>query len=158
MATMVSNGSSNNPFLQHPIALLSVYELGPSSVPIPRYDGPQDWHNESILFLLHAIAWRMYNAEDMMKTMKEDWNQGGHTEKCRSMDMELDSRPSNGRCLSYTTAAGSTITSSSQSGSRGARNDTNTIDLSSIDCEMLSSDGSEHEDSSSDCRSFEKIP
>ena len=29
-----------HPVLSHPVTVLSVYELGPGSTPVPRYDGP----------------------------------------------------------------------------------------------------------------------
>jgi osomolarity two-component system sensor histidine kinase NIK1 len=151
---MATSNGQNDPFLSHLVAVLSVYELGPFSAPIPRYDGPHDWQTETITRSLNTIARRMYNAEELVKSTKQDWNQGGHTKKRRSMDMDADSKPSNGRVLglSFTTATtGSASTSSSRSGSRGARNnDTDTLDSSSMDFEMLScDDGSEHDDSSS---------
>ena len=64
------------PFLKHPVALLSVYELGPSSEHIPRYVVPQGWHKESILRLLHAIARRVYNVESTVKTVRRIGNRG----------------------------------------------------------------------------------
>ncbi|KZT05719.1 uncharacterized protein LAESUDRAFT_655019, partial [Laetiporus sulphureus 93-53] len=59
-----------HPFLQHLVALLSIYELGPLSSPIPRYDGPSDWQTDSILRSLGAMARRMYTAEEALASIK----------------------------------------------------------------------------------------
>ncbi|CAL1702932.1 unnamed protein product [Somion occarium] len=65
MATMASPPvdqmalqSLQHPFVSHLIALLSVYELGPSSAPVPKYEGPSDWQTQSILRSLGAMARR----------------------------------------------------------------------------------------------------
>ncbi|KAI0072318.1 hypothetical protein K474DRAFT_1557475, partial [Panus rudis PR-1116 ss-1] len=58
------------PFLSHLIALLSVYELGPFSTSIPKYEGPSDWQTQSILRSLDAMARRMYSAEEACHTIQ----------------------------------------------------------------------------------------
>jgi hypothetical protein len=56
-----------DPFKSHLVALLSVYELGPfPPVPIPRYDGPADWHTDTILNSLSLLARRMWSAEELI--------------------------------------------------------------------------------------------
>lgn len=95
---MSANGSSghaasNDPFLSHLVATLSVYELGPGSTPIPRYDGPSNWQTETIIRSLSAMARRMYSAEEALKLSKVDsaWeSNAGHSKKRRSI--ELDDR------------------------------------------------------------------
>ncbi|KAI0071451.1 hypothetical protein K474DRAFT_1606917, partial [Panus rudis PR-1116 ss-1] len=59
-----------HPFISHLIALLSVYELGPSSTPVPKYEGPSDWQTQSILRSLGAMAQRMYTAEEAYNAIK----------------------------------------------------------------------------------------
>ncbi|KAH9940081.1 uncharacterized protein BXZ73DRAFT_43034, partial [Epithele typhae] len=61
-----------HPFFTHLVALLSVYELGPSlPTPIPKYDGPSDWQIESILRSLGAMARRMHTAEEALSAFRE---------------------------------------------------------------------------------------
>ncbi|EGN97557.1 hypothetical protein SERLA73DRAFT_139829, partial [Serpula lacrymans var. lacrymans S7.3] len=69
----------SDPFLSHLIALLSIYELGPISTPLPRYDGPTDWQTDSILRSLGAVARRMYTAEETLASIKasENWQGNG---------------------------------------------------------------------------------
>ncbi|KAF9496866.1 hypothetical protein BDN71DRAFT_1359823, partial [Pleurotus eryngii] len=52
-----------DPFRAHLIALLSLYEVGPATAPLPRYDGPSDWTTDTILNSLSNFAKRMYDAE-----------------------------------------------------------------------------------------------
>lgn len=73
------------PFLNHLVALLSVYELGPSSTPIPKYDGPSDWYTGSIMRSLEAMARRMFTAEDALKAIQASQNCGPDTKKRRSV-------------------------------------------------------------------------
>lgn len=78
----------NDPFLTHLTLLLSAYELCPMSSPLPRYDGPSDWHTDSILRSLSVIARRMYTAEDALASIKatESWQAlGPETKKRRSV-------------------------------------------------------------------------
>lgn len=48
----------STPFLQHLIAVLSIYELAPpfSPTPIPRWDGPHTWQTDAILRSLGSLA------------------------------------------------------------------------------------------------------
>ncbi|KAL4263345.1 histidine kinase [Pleurotus pulmonarius] len=63
-STPFSPPSSNiDPFRAHLIALLSLYEVGPATAPLPRYDGPSDWTTDTILNSLSNFAKRMYDAE-----------------------------------------------------------------------------------------------
>lgn len=106
-------GYQSHPFLNHLVALLSVYELGPSSTPIPRYDGSQDWYTTSILRSLEAMARRMFTAEDALKAIQASQNCGPDTKKRRSVG---DSPPlsSSGSSVSSTdfTSLGNTTTKS----------------------------------------------
>ncbi|KZP13595.1 hypothetical protein FIBSPDRAFT_753154, partial [Athelia psychrophila] len=67
------------PFLSHLIAVFSIYELGPSPAPLPRYDGPTDWQTDSILRSLSTIISRMYTAEETLDAIKtaEKWELNG---------------------------------------------------------------------------------
>ncbi|KIL58310.1 hypothetical protein M378DRAFT_15628 [Amanita muscaria Koide BX008] len=57
-------------FRSHLIALISAYQLGPSSgVPVPRYDGQTDWQTETILGCLSEFARRMWLAEEMISRL-----------------------------------------------------------------------------------------
>jgi osomolarity two-component system sensor histidine kinase NIK1 len=75
-------------FLIHLVALLSVYELGPSPAPLPHYNGPTDWQTEAILRSLSAVARRMYTAEESLSSIKasQNWQtvNGPDTKKRRS--------------------------------------------------------------------------
>ncbi|KAK0203962.1 hypothetical protein DFS33DRAFT_1261937, partial [Desarmillaria ectypa] len=57
---------TQDPFRSHLIALLSVYTLGPSSAPLPKYNGPTDWQTDSILRSLAHFSTRMYAAENVI--------------------------------------------------------------------------------------------
>ncbi|KAF8484303.1 hypothetical protein JB92DRAFT_2650439, partial [Gautieria morchelliformis] len=59
-----------HPFLSHLVAVLSVYELGPTSTPLPRYDGPRDRQTEVIERSLANVARRMHTAEDGLATIE----------------------------------------------------------------------------------------
>lgn len=89
MATMASIGDhrtpAGHPFFQYLVAALSVYELGPSSVPVPKYDGPSDWQTDSILRSLTAVARRMYTAEEALAAIKASENCGPESKKRRSV-------------------------------------------------------------------------
>ncbi|KAH9927890.1 hypothetical protein B0H21DRAFT_665966, partial [Amylocystis lapponica] len=63
-------GHISHPILTHLVALLSIYELGPISVPTPKYDGPSDWQTDSILRSLGAMAHRMYAAEEALAAFR----------------------------------------------------------------------------------------
>ncbi|KAK0473789.1 hypothetical protein IW261DRAFT_1342266, partial [Armillaria novae-zelandiae] len=54
-----------DPFRSHLIALLSVYSLGPSTAPLPKYNGPTDWQTDSILRSLAQFSARIYAAENV---------------------------------------------------------------------------------------------
>ncbi|KAM6499789.1 hypothetical protein JOM56_005297 [Amanita muscaria] len=59
-------------FRSHLIALISAYQLGPSSgVPVPRYDGQRDWQTETILGCLSEFARRMWLAEETIYRLKK---------------------------------------------------------------------------------------
>ncbi|PFH53612.1 hypothetical protein AMATHDRAFT_79081, partial [Amanita thiersii Skay4041] len=66
MAIDVDPSPTPDSFRTHLIALISAYQLGPSSgVPVPRYDGPRDWQTETILGCLSEFARRMWMAEEV---------------------------------------------------------------------------------------------
>ncbi|KAF9244483.1 hypothetical protein BU15DRAFT_13943, partial [Melanogaster broomeanus] len=79
MSSINDSNRLDDPFLTHLIALLSAYELCPSSTPSPRYDGPSNWQTDSILRSLAAVARRMYTAEDTLTSIKnsESWQSYG---------------------------------------------------------------------------------
>ena len=94
-----------HPFFTHLVALLSVYELGPSiPTPIPKYDGPTDWQIESILRSLGAMARRMHTAEEALSAIRDADKCGPESKKRRSVG---DSPPmtSSGSSHSDTTCA-----------------------------------------------------
>jgi osomolarity two-component system sensor histidine kinase NIK1 len=75
--------ADNSSFLTYLVAALSVYELGTSVVPLPRYDGPSDTQTDTILRSLAAMARRMYVAEDALASI---WHTNGpDTKKRRSV-------------------------------------------------------------------------
>ncbi|KAH9840883.1 histidine kinase [Rhodofomes roseus] len=76
---------AGHPFFQYLVAALSVYELGPSSVPVPKYDGPSDWQTDSILRSLTAVARRMYTAEEALAAIKASEHCGPESKKRRSV-------------------------------------------------------------------------
>jgi osomolarity two-component system sensor histidine kinase NIK1 len=82
-------------FLSHLVALLSVYELGPSSASIPRYDGYSDKQTDIILKSLAAMARRMYTAEDTLASIKasESWQSNGPDSKKRRSVGDIPSPP-----------------------------------------------------------------
>ena len=84
MASITHN--SQHPFFTHLVALLSVYELGPSlPTPIPKYDGPTDWQIESILRSLGAMARRMYTADEARNSIRDADSCGPESKKRRSV-------------------------------------------------------------------------
>ena len=77
---------SQHPFFTHLVALLSVYELGPSlPTPIPKYDGPTDWQIESIHRSLSAMARRMWTAEEALNSIRAADSCGPESKKRRSV-------------------------------------------------------------------------
>ena len=70
MASLQDIGELHHPFLDHLIALLSVFEVGQGSTPIPRYDGPPNWQTTSILRSIESIGRRMKTAEDAYDAIK----------------------------------------------------------------------------------------
>lgn len=80
-----SQQPQTHPFLSHLIAVFSIYELGPSPAPLPRYDGPGDWQTDSILRSLNSLARRMYTAEETLGAIKasESWKSNGPEHKKR---------------------------------------------------------------------------
>ena len=91
---------SQHPFFTHLVALLSVYELGPSlPTPIPKYDGPTDWQIESILRSLGAMARRMYTAEEALSSIRDAESCGPESKKRRSVG---DSPPMSSSGSSHT--------------------------------------------------------
>ena len=92
-----------HPFVSHLIALLSVYELGPSSTPVPKYEGPSDWQTQTILRSLGAIARRMYTAEEAYSAIKASERAGPDTKKRRSVGDSLPiSSPSSSSSAEFT--------------------------------------------------------
>ena len=91
--TMASHADHQGygPFIDHLIASLSVYELGPISAPIPRYEGPTDWKTNSIQRSLAAMARRMITAEEAYNAIKAAESCGPESKKRRSVG---DSPPS----------------------------------------------------------------
>ncbi|KAH8091760.1 hypothetical protein BXZ70DRAFT_898497, partial [Cristinia sonorae] len=69
MATFDDN-PGYQPFIDHLIAALSVYELGTVTTPVPHYNGPIDWKTTSISRSIQAIARRMRTAEEAYNTIK----------------------------------------------------------------------------------------
>ena len=60
-------------FRSHLIALVSAYQLGPTSgVPVPRYDGTRDWQTETILVCLSEFARRMWAAEETVVRLQKE--------------------------------------------------------------------------------------
>ncbi|KIP04633.1 hypothetical protein PHLGIDRAFT_129358 [Phlebiopsis gigantea 11061_1 CR5-6] len=55
---MADIADPNQPFLDHLVALLAVYEHGTSATPIPRYDGPSNWQTASILRSIESLGRR----------------------------------------------------------------------------------------------------
>ena len=76
--------SAKHPFLSHLVAILSVYELGPTPTPLPRYDGPRDWQTDAIQRSLANVARRMHTAEDIVASIKANDSAGPDTKKRRS--------------------------------------------------------------------------
>lgn len=103
-------GYDSHPFLKHLVALLSVYELGPSSTPVPRYDGPSDWYTTSILRSLEAMARRMFTAEDAYNAIQAAQNSGRDTKKRRSVG---DSPPASSSASSSSSTDFTHVTSTS---------------------------------------------
>ena len=98
MASVIHH--SQHPFFTHLVALLSVYELGPSlPTPIPKYDGPTDWQIESILRSLGAMARRMYTAEEALSSIRDAESCGPESKKRRSVG---DSPPMSSSGSSHT--------------------------------------------------------
>ncbi|TCD65005.1 hypothetical protein EIP91_003326, partial [Steccherinum ochraceum] len=89
--TAYTDNLGYQPFIDHLIASLSVYELGPISAPIPRYDGPTDWKTNSIQRSLSAMARRMITAEEAYNAIKASEACGPESKKRRSVG---DSPPS----------------------------------------------------------------
>src|SRR5258708_2606392 len=79
------SSSPQDPFLSHLIAVFSLYELGLSPAPLPRYGGPNDWQTDSILRSLNSLARRMYTAEETLGAIKasENWKSNGPEHKKR---------------------------------------------------------------------------
>lgn len=101
--------SPQHPFFTHLVALLSLYELGPSvPTPLPKYDGPTDWQIESIRRSLSAMARRMHTAEEALNAIRAAEKCGPESKKRRSVG---DSPPisSSRSSLSDTTYADSNI-------------------------------------------------
>ena len=63
-------------FLNHLLALLSVYEIGPClpGTSIPEYDGPKCWQMGSILRTVENMAQRMHTAEEELRMLREEKN------------------------------------------------------------------------------------
>lgn len=59
----MANVDLNSPFLDHLVSLLSIFELGNNSAPIPRYDGPSNWQTESIIRSIESLGRRVALAE-----------------------------------------------------------------------------------------------
>ncbi|KAF8523467.1 putative nik-1 protein (Os-1p protein) [Hysterangium stoloniferum] len=74
----------SHPFLSHLVAVLSIYELGPTPTPLPRYDGPADWQTDAIERSLANVARRMYTAETSLESVKASDCIGPETKKRRS--------------------------------------------------------------------------
>ncbi|PSS38101.1 hypothetical protein PHLCEN_2v81 [Hermanssonia centrifuga] len=85
MASPADLQGVQHPFITHLVAALSLCELGPSTAPIPRYNGPADWQTDSILRSLAAISRRMYTAEEAYGAIKASEICGPDTKKRRSV-------------------------------------------------------------------------
>ena len=63
-------------FLNHLLALLTVYEIGPClpGASIPEYVGPRCWQIGSILRSVESMAQRMHTAEEELRLLREKKN------------------------------------------------------------------------------------
>lgn len=104
-------GFDPHPFYKHLVAILSVYELGPSSTPVPRYDGPADWFTASILRSLEAMARRMFTAEDAYNAIQASQNSGRESKKRRSVGDSPPSSASSSSSTDFTTITNATSSS-----------------------------------------------
>jgi osomolarity two-component system sensor histidine kinase NIK1 len=80
-----------DPFVQHLVALLSVYEVGPRlSAQPPAWNGQSEWYHDTILRGITALARRAYTAEDALDAYKaaNDWETGSDTKKRRSVGVD----------------------------------------------------------------------
>ncbi len=154
---MSASGGVGEPFLNHLVAVLSIYELGAYPAPVPRYDGPHDWHTETILRSLSAIVKRLDVAEETVKSLKmaESWPVSAdtaHPKKRRSIEMEdrnhlissNNKPPPFNRALSSTATESTYVSSSLSNGSSSSagsdlRNRHPSPDSSSTDFEMSDS-------------------
>ncbi|KAK0462455.1 uncharacterized protein EV420DRAFT_1524924 [Desarmillaria tabescens] len=84
--------ANTDPFRKHLIALLSIYALGPSSTPVPKYDGPINWETGSILRSLEDFAKRMYTAEHALSSVYAREKQASLVSALES-DVETISKP-----------------------------------------------------------------
>jgi osomolarity two-component system, sensor histidine kinase NIK1 len=103
-----SNGLTSEMFNTHLVALLSVYETGPSPAPLPQYNGPTDWQTDNILRSLASMARRMYTAEQTLDSIRdsETWQDtnGPDTKKRRSLgDVPAKSPSSSSGSSDYVT-------------------------------------------------------
>lgn len=108
-----------DPFLQHLVAVLSVYELksgaGAGDVPVPRYVGPSDWAKDSIMRSLDTMARRLASAEEQLRQVQA---QGGSvnvnmgSKKRRSVEIEDRERPLFDRSVSGSTNTGASTNTS----------------------------------------------
>ncbi|GJJ14452.1 hypothetical protein Clacol_008716 [Clathrus columnatus] len=71
-------------FLTHLLSLLTVYERGLDSPPIPKYDGPRDWQTDAIERSLANVARRMHTAENLVDSISEQESTGPQTKRRRS--------------------------------------------------------------------------
>jgi osomolarity two-component system, sensor histidine kinase NIK1 len=82
---------AGDPFANHLIALLDVYEHAPvhSSTPVPKWNGPHDWRTNTILKAIDAIALRMHRAETLLTEIDEERECGPDTKKRRSVEFAI---------------------------------------------------------------------
>jgi len=63
-------------FVRHLILLLSVYELGSKSAPVPVWNGPRTWQSDAIIRAIVGLGRRLWGAEDQVRRCRAE-----HTEK-----------------------------------------------------------------------------
>ena len=125
MTATVVPPDSGDTFLSHLVALLSIYELGPSPAPIPQYNAKTDWQMDSILRSLTLMAQRMYAAEHKVAAINEShrWQADQNGERATS---DIIRRTSSSGSSMYETVLSSSFHASDSP-------DTSTTDFDFVD-------------------------
>ncbi|KII84956.1 hypothetical protein PLICRDRAFT_64207, partial [Plicaturopsis crispa FD-325 SS-3] len=80
MSSIAENrGGPADQFLDHLVAAISMYELGPRPGPVPKYEGPKDWRTTAVTRSLGVMAQRMFKAEEALASINAnaDWQASG---------------------------------------------------------------------------------